>query len=118
VNEQFSPRRVNDKTRNINITGYLMPWDVEFDQPVYLPLTGTPDQFILVFRAIIQLEEFCSIHVRNKLYKIKHIDDGIVMINSLPYWLIPDEMRLRIMVDPWITEKGTIRFIEIIREES
>jgi hypothetical protein len=85
----------------INVTGYVLPWRLDEDQPVMVELNGT--FFVPVFSTEAKLNE--SLLAKQVKFAIKHIHNGSEFLAScLP--------QMRVMVDPWITDHGTTRWTE------
>ncbi len=108
--DPFEPRRVSDKELAIDITDNLIPWG-ENDQPVYVNVGGK-DLFVPIFSTVEKLCE--TMEQFNVEYEsIKRIDDPNGFMNSFPHSF--GEAQIRFLLDPWLTDTGTVRFKEIMR---
>lgn len=96
--------------KDADITGYLMPWYIQRDQPVLL--SGKVDKtFILpIFSTEEKLREAIDWIKPPADWKIKRIDDGADFVNSVLEW----GCAVIIGADPWITDKGNTRFMGVI----
>jgi len=103
------PRRISDEETVVSLTGLLFAW--RDDKPDYLAMTGTNDLFLATFSTTEQLYEF---HQDDGNLRIKRIDDQPEFLSSLPYWIEPG-VRLRVIINPYVTPQQTIRFKEVKR---
>jgi hypothetical protein len=89
----------------IDVTGYFIPWRLDEDQPQCVELNGI--YFVPVFSTEAKLNE--SKLAQEVKFTMKQIDDGEKFLESV----IP---HMRVMIDPWITERGTTRWKEPMYE--
>ena len=103
-----SPRRVSDTVHNIDVTNYVFPW--KDGQPVYVN-GGGPDLFIPIFSTEAKLRH--AMAVFGVAYEaVKQIARPRAFFSGFPPY-IDEGVRLRFMIDPWLTERGTACFKEI-----
>jgi hypothetical protein len=95
----------------MNITGYVFP--SQQGQPVLVLMMGSLDPFLPLFATTERLRVMMR-HADITYDSIKHVDDQVEFIDSLPHYIAGG--RLRIMVDPYTTAEGRIRFKELFRE--
>lgn len=98
--------------RYLDITGYVFPWSDESPALLSLIDYGT-DVFLVVYSTLEKLKSMMAT-LEMSYDSIKRIDNGNVFLESIPLHL-PDGKKLRIMVDPWVTDQKTTRFTEIPR---
>ena len=91
--------------RHIVITGNLMPWRLDCEQPVLVFIEQIP--FLPIFTTEARLRQTMQ-DIGISDYKIKQIEDGREFLES-----VIDQ--IRIASDPWITDRGTTRFTEVKR---
>ena len=98
--------QVNEPPRVTSIAGFLLPWRMDIEQPVILTLDGA--DFVPVFSTEDKLHTamgLCGIDH----YRVKQIEDHAEFLVSVAG-------SVRVMADPWATERGTTRFTEIVAE--
>jgi hypothetical protein len=109
--EEKAPWRVNDKVHTLSIIDHKVPW--RDGQPVFMCLDGTNDWFLPLFSDIDRLETMAA--AINLPYDgVKNIDSQSEFLDSIPYRM--EGRRIRIMIDPYQTERGTTRYKELIRD--
>ena len=104
------PRRVSDTIVEMDITGYLFPW--EDGAPVLAKMDGSGpnDLFLLIFSNRSKLEETLGTY-EIEYQSIKQIADAKAFIEGIMYETVPP---VRIAVDA--RKDGDVcRFREIIR---
>lgn len=111
----LGPRRISDREIPINLAGYFMPM-VEPHVPVLIGMPGTDDLFVFVFAT----EEALSSVMRDMKIpyaRMARVTDGRELFEEMetmnqtgqrPY-------RVRIAIDPWLTDKGKVRFVEPLK---
>lgn len=104
------PRPVSDTARDICITNHVFAWHDDLPGLVIVP--GSPDLFLPVFSTAGKLTAWLT-RTNVPFESIKQIDDQYEFLDSLPYYV--NDVRLRIIVDPYVTDQGTMRYTEIIR---
>lgn len=109
--EVFAPHPTGTVLENLTLTGMLIPWRTT-GGPVLLSMPACDDFFLALFSTEGKLREVLG-RAGVKFDRIKHIDDGVEFIRSLPTSY--EDARLRVIVDPWFTEQGRVRFIEVQR---
>jgi hypothetical protein len=105
-------RRVGDTVHHLSLTGHVIAW--HDGEPVLVGMPGTEDQFLPVFSSVDNLRDLLT-GIAVAFSAIKRIDSGNEFIASLPLHLASGQ-RLRIIVDPYWTEAGRVRFIEVQRD--
>jgi hypothetical protein len=119
MSEDFAPRPTGKPLENIELTGKLFPWGVD-DQPVFLQMPACGDFFLPLFSTEDGLR---LIYKDIPFAKIKKVDDGPAFLASLPHFITDRttiltweaKPLLRVIVDPWFTPEGRVRFLEIQR---
>ena len=79
------------------------------NRPILMRLAGTNDLFLPVFSTEEKLQAMDM-----PFDSVRRIDDMAGFLGSLPFRTL-DGCRLRIIVDPYQTARGTTRFREIWR---
>jgi hypothetical protein len=103
-----APRHTGKYT-SLCLTSYLVPWnDVG---PVLVRVLGSPHLYVACFRALDPLAAFMQ-RAGIAYASVKQIDDGDAFVESLPRKLGDDQ--LRIVVDPYFTDEGQVRYFELI----
>lgn len=107
LNEIHPPRRLSGLTKDITLTHCLIPWIVATDQPCLVTVAGREGLSLPVFTTQKKLETF-SQEFNVPYDKIKHIDDGIEFLDSIP-------KEIAVILDPRKHGNKT-RHTEILRE--
>ena len=103
-----SPRRISGTVHHIDVTNYLFPW--KDGQPVYVN-GGGPDLFIPIFSTAAKLRHTMAVF-GVEYDSIKRIERPRTFFGSFPPYF-EEGVRLRFMIDPWLTAQGTARFKEV-----
>lgn len=119
MSQPFSPRPTGKELEDVTLTGKLFPWGFD-DQPVLISLFACGDFFLPLFSTEEKLRATCK---DIKFARIKRVDDGPTFLASLPYFITDratilgweSKPLLRVIIDPWFTEQGHVRFIEVQR---
>lgn len=77
-----APRPVGED-EEITLTGCLMPWSDTTNQPVFCRIAGTTKTCIPVFSTKEMLEDWSRVFGFS-YDRIKHIDDGVDFLDSIP----------------------------------
>lgn len=93
------------------LEGYLFPWCDE--HPVLLNVIGSPDLYLPIFSTLGSFKTKMAF-IGAEYQSIKRIDDVGEFLDSLPF-MFPSGECLRVIVDPYRTEEGMIRFTELLR---
>jgi len=88
------------------LTGCLFPWGAD-EQPVLLAMPGTDTDYLPVFTSADKLEVTMDT-VKVAYAKIKQIMDSDEFLSSIP-------LDIEIIVDPWITLEGKVRYVRYDR---
>lgn len=107
------PWSVTEQLRDINISGYLLPWNRGDNGPVYCMIAGTPDIFVPVFSTSEKLDAYFDA-AKIEYDSIKQIEEMHEFLSSFPYRMATGE-RIRVIIDPWVNERNNTRFTEILR---
>lgn len=97
------PRRISNREINIDLAGYLCPFETE-TQPLLLNMPGTDDLFFAVFSTEPKLRSFLAAY-RLSCSKIVQIADSRVFLDSVLG-------QVRVCVDPYRHENGRLRYLE------
>jgi hypothetical protein len=97
-----------------SITGYVMPWSNTNNMPIILAMTDDHRDFLPVFSSVDKLNAILNA-LQIQFDKIKKIDDDGEFLSSIPRQITPG-IDLLIIVDPYYTDRGTVRFKRILRE--
>ena len=101
-------RRVNDREHHVNITGWCLwttadaqPFLVELEGVLFLPLFSTAERA----RACPEVAAWTgpSLH-------LKQVSDRAEFLATVAG-------RVRVMIDPWITDQGNTRYVELVLGE-
>lgn len=107
----FAPRPTGKELESIELTGKLFPWGAD-DQPVLLQMPACEDFFLPLFTGENQLRELLG-QAAVSFDRIKHVTNGPLFLASLPYFV--GGTSLRVILDPYFTPDGHVRFIEVQR---
>lgn len=114
-NKIFPPRRVNNRVDAVDLTGALFPWldatELCEGTPLLLELQGTNTLYLPMFTTVEKLRAELG-RTNTKYDRIKQVQDGAEFLASIPP-TDPDGRKLRIMLDPWYTPQGTLRWREV-----
>ena len=103
------PQRISE--HSVDISHHVFPW--HRGQPVLARMQGTNDLFLLLFSTTERLRE--ALHQMDIPYEaVKQVDDPVEFLQSLP--LLYAGVRLRVIVNPRMTGKDTMRYTEVVRE--
>lgn len=97
------PAFIGDRLKEINITGYLFPWNN--GQPFFLKIEGSSSTYIPVFEDKNKLEEAMD---GIPFQKIKRIDDGGEFLDSIP-------VEYTVIVNLRKSSDGKCRYTQIFR---
>ncbi len=111
--ELLSPKPVGLLTREITITGCFIPW--LNGQPTWLHITGSTAVYLPLFSKEEDLRTRMA-EIGSPFDNIKHVEDGPEMLASLPYTLGGE--LLKVILDPWFTADGKVRWTEVLRTEA
>ncbi len=103
----FAPRSTGKAPEEIILTGKLVPFMAD-EQPLFLNMPLSPHDYIACFATENALRSFMA-RAKVAFDKIKHIDDGTEFLVSIPHEVV-------VIVDPWWTEQGTVRFHQLFRD--
>ena len=92
----------------VNVTGFLIGVYVDTEQPVFFMLEGI--QFLPIFSTVEKYEQAMRTACLPGPAKIKKITDHAEFLDSV-------NGKVRLMLDPWLTERGTTRFTELRLDE-
>ncbi len=107
--DPLKPYRTSDRTVSLCIDGYLMPWDPETDQPYFIHVVGDgPKLYLQVFSTVEKLRTG-SLAFFYPDATIKKIDEQWEFLASIP-------REIEIMIDPFITAEGRVRYQQILRD--
>ena len=82
------------------------------NHPIFLDMAGTSDVFLPVFSTVEKLTA-CLALLSLRSDATKQIDDPGEFLASIPVYF--GDKRVRVIVDPYFTPQGTIRYREIQR---
>ena len=80
-------------------------------QPALLQMPGTNDFYLPCFSTEEKLRDIMKCIGGN--YKTKQIKDGAEFLSSIP--MTYNGQNLHIIIDPWFTPEGKVRFTQIFR---
>lgn len=106
----FAPRLVNGEVKEVSLTGMIFPW--KYGQPVLLSMPMSDALYLALFDSEVDLRAVMD-KVGVPFDGIKLIDNGSEFLQSLPEAL--GGQPLKIILNPWFTEGGTVRYTEIQR---
>lgn len=108
------PYRISDKVHQLDLTGYVIPY---IDGgPVLIQLPNSNDGFVPIFTTAEKLHEYMK--PANIPYEaVNHISDPREFLIAVPR-RFPTGERVRIIIDPWVTDMGNTRFREVLREDA
>lgn len=104
------PWSLGTEPRAVALSGKVFPF--EGTLPVFFGMPGTTALYLPCFTNVEDLRRILT-RLQIKGYTIKHIDDGLEFAASIPS-TTPDGRLIHIILDPWYTERGTIRFSLIV----
>lgn len=90
----------------VTLTGMIFPWTAE-GQPAFLRVPGSSALYLPLFSDPTMLKIVMD-GTSTPYVKVKKIDDGFEFLDSIP-------KDIRIMVEPWFTPEGRVRWTEIER---
>jgi hypothetical protein len=93
------------RKKELSLTGKLIPWYE--GRPSYLNVPDSDTNYLPVFTAEEQLDGFLE-RAKVPYDDVKQITDGDEFVNSIPAHII-------IMVDPYFTPQGRVRWCEVKR---
>lgn len=97
--------------QQLDIKNYVFAWNN--GGPVWVSLNGTDDIFLPVFSTVEMLHAmFDDMDIT---IDIKKIDDQYGFLASVPLTIEGTEQRIRVILNPQRTNRGTTRFTEIVR---
>ena len=108
MGDVFKPRPVNNVAKYVSLTGMLFPWNGQ--APVMLNMPMSDFLYLPCFSTEKKLEG-CLERAGISWRSIKHIDDGREFVESVPR--TDGVQEIKIILDPYWTEKGTVRFTEV-----
>ncbi len=91
---------------DVSLTGGLIPWDG--NQPALLNVPGSTHNYMPIFTTQEKLEQLMT-RAQTPYDSIKQIQDGREFLTSIPG-------EIHIMVDPYYTPEGKVRWAEIFRD--
>jgi hypothetical protein len=94
-----------------DLTGYIFGWDDL--GPVFIRMIGSEAYYLACFSSFSLLHAFHS-RTRVPYSSIKKIDEGTSFLESVP--LTFQAQPLRVILDPYVTPEGRIRFLELRRD--
>lgn len=109
--EPFAPRIVGNELVPTSLTGKLFPY--RDGSPVLVAVAGCDDLFIPFFTDEGELRSVLG-RLDIAFDRIKQVTDETEFLPSLPI-VLPSGAALRLLLDPWFTETGTIRYVEVFR---
>ena len=110
MNESFAPRRTDKLPVTVSLTGKLIPW--KDGQAVLLSMPMSPHLYLSCFSTQEKLESILS-QAEVEWDKIKEIDDGKEFIVSIINIIKNHNQDIIIIIDPYYTETGTIKFTQV-----
>lgn len=96
--------------RPIDIRNHLMA--TRQNSPIFLGMPGTSDLFLPVFSTVEKLTAWLAL-LSMRSDATKQIDHPGEFLASIPLYY--DNKRVRVIVDPYFTQQGTVRYREIQR---
>lgn len=99
------------------LTGKLFPWDQKRQQPVLLNMPGSPYNYIALFSTKQKLDQMMQ-DAEVPFDGIKRIDDGVEFVQGLTESGPEAAASLKIILDPYFTEQGRVRFTELLLDAS
>lgn len=108
-----APTRTTTPPVFMDLTGYLFPHrgsEGDLVKPAFLGLGNSNALYLPCFSSIEKLRETMAA-AGSSYAGVKQIDDGLEFLSELPREL--DGHPVKIMCDPYKTEDGAIRYVEI-----
>jgi hypothetical protein len=99
------PQFIGKSLLPVNLTGKLFPFND--NRPVLLSIPGSDFSYLPCFSNAENLRVI-MVHINRISFSIKQIIDGIEFFQGISLNPI-----IKVMVDPYFTEEGTIRFFQI-----
>lgn len=104
--ENIAPPKVLSEPVSIDLTGMIYPESK--GQPIFLNIQGSALLYMGIFRTEERLKK-SMLEIKKEYDNIKKITCGGVFLYS-----IPEEYT--IIIDPRLTERGTVRYTKVRRE--
>lgn len=106
--EHFKGPRATGRVVGLDggVSGMLLPWGAN-EQPALLGVPESDALYLPVFSSEAQLKEVMA-RAEAPYAKVKKIDDSDEFLSSIP-------LSIRIMIEPWFTPAGKLRWIELQR---
>lgn len=106
------PKRTGKPEEPITLTGKLMGWYTNTESPVVLKVIGAGDRFYLPLfddaEYAVQFLAQSGVAYGGAFAGFKQVEDGPEFLSSIS----PD---VGIMVNPWFTDEGKVRWNEVLR---
>ena len=103
--EVLAPRPTGAAVRAVRLDGCVFPWEDQTNQPVLLAMPGTEALYLPVFSDATKLRGVMR-RARVAFDRIKQIDDEDEFLDSIRGQVV-------VILDPWFTLAGTIRFQQV-----
>lgn len=109
-----APHPTGKPPEPILLTGKLVPFD-ENRQPIYLRMPGSPALYIPCFSHKETLESVMKRAGAPPYAVIISVADRDEFLNSIPL-KTPTGEPIHIIIDPWFTADGKVRFTQLLRD--
>jgi hypothetical protein len=90
-----------------SLVGYLLPWDIINDAPVFLSLQGDSLTYMPLFKSSSRLHNTMTRLLSGRFYKVKIVEDESFIDAML------EDGGVVIALDAMFLENGTVKFIEM-----
>lgn len=109
VDSEMPPKSTGRSPMEIDLTDQVFPW--EGDCPVYFRMAGSPYLWLPIFSDASKLRGFLQ-QVEVSHDRVKVIVNHREFFDNYPRK--DGELEIRFMIDPYFTEEGKIRYLQVV----
>ena len=106
------PRRTDKPEEFIELSGKVMGWYSNTEQPVMIKVLGAGDRFYLPLfddpEYAVKFLGHAGVVYGQAFTGFKQVSDGPEFLSEIP-------TEIGVMVNPWFTDEGKVRWTEVLR---
>jgi hypothetical protein len=110
------PKRTGKPVEQLGLdtlTGKLFPWDQKRQQPVLLSMPGSQFHYIALFSTKQKLDQMLQ-DAEVSFDSIKQVQDGREFMSGLMESGPETTASMKVILDPYFTSEGRVRFTELM----